>query len=122
MNNSSLADHIFAKRVPQAEAAWIADVLGRLVWLTADNGAEICQALRQWLTSEIKEKIVVALAFDEVFLWNSEAEMEELLSAIEARFPDLSPMCTAAKSRWKAQFGGEESPCIFPKTTRESEI
>lgn len=103
MNSQSLADHIFEKRASEAEPTWIADVLARLVWLTADNGAEICQTLRQWLTSEVEEKVSVALAFDEIFLWNSEAEMEDVLLSIERRFSVLSPMCTLARNRWRRE-------------------
>ena len=98
-----LAEHIFAERVPGAKPEWIADILARLVWLTADNGAGICASLKTWLSGESEERAAVALAFDEVFLWESDAEMEAILSRIEARFPSLAPLCAAARSRWSAQ-------------------
>jgi hypothetical protein len=106
MNGLSLADHIFVERAPAAKPEWIADVLARLVWLTGDNGAGICHTLRQWLAGRNEEKAAVALAFDEVFLWNTEVEMENLLSSVETQFTNLTSMCAGARSRWRAQFGG----------------
>jgi hypothetical protein len=103
MDSPSLVEHIFAERVPGAKPEWIADILARLVWLTADNGAAICASLKSWLSSENEEEAAVALTFDEVFLWETDAEMEERLSGIEARFPGLSPLCTVARSRWSGQ-------------------
>jgi len=105
MTSLSLADHIFSEREPTAKPEWIAEILSRLVWLTADNGAGICHALRQWLAGENEEKAAVALAFDEVFLWSTETEMKGILSNVEAKFPGLVPMCVVARKRWKAQFG-----------------
>lgn len=103
MKGLSLADHIFAERASGVRLDWIADVLAFLVWLTRDNGAAICQSLRAWLAGDNEEKAAVALVFDEVFLWNTEAEMNELLSNVESRFPRLVPLCGMVRSRWEAQ-------------------
>jgi hypothetical protein len=103
MTAHGLADHIFAERAEGSRPEWIADVLGRLVWLTADNGASICESLREWLASESEEKVAIALAFDEVCLWETEAEMNGVLSSVETRFARLAPLCTAARSRWKTE-------------------
>jgi len=98
-----LAEHIFANRAAEAKPEWIADVLGRLVWITNDNGAEICRTLRSWLDSEQLEKVRIALAFDEVFLWETEAEMERVFGSICARFPGLVARCEAIRVSWLDQ-------------------
>lgn len=104
MDDLSLANRIFSECTSAAEPEWIADVLARLVWLTADNGAAICEDLRAWLTEGSRAQAACALAFDEVFLWHDEAEMDELLSAVRLRFPDLATRCDEACNRWAAQF------------------
>jgi hypothetical protein len=99
-----LADHIFLKRVPSAEPEWIAEILARLVWLTDDNGHEISNSLRRWLAEEDLPKVEIALAFREVWLWNTRKEMDLILGPIEARFPTLLGQCSSLRAAWQEQF------------------
>jgi len=101
-----LADHIFLKRVPSAEPEWIAEILARLVWLTDDNGLEISNSLRRWLTEDDLTKIEIALAFREVWLWSTPEEMDTILSSVEARFPALCDQCATLRADWQKQFPG----------------
>ncbi|WP_374582838.1 hypothetical protein [Pseudoduganella sp.] len=99
-----LADHIFLKRLPSAEPEWIAELLARLVWLTDDNGHEISDSLRRWLAEDDLAKVEIALAFREVWLWNTRDEMDTILRSVEARFPTLLGQCAALRAAWKNQF------------------
>lgn len=97
----NIAEAVF-EAVP-AEADVI-DILARLVWMTQDNGGQIFKTLSAWLTSDDVRRAKVALNFDEVFLWDSDAEMEELLVPLLKRFPSLNDDCSAARNRWRKQF------------------
>jgi hypothetical protein len=99
-----LADHIFSKRETSAEPEWIADILTRLLWLTADNGHEICNTLKRWLTEDQLLKAQIALQVGEVFLWDSAVEMESILSRIERNFPALAELCASNRAKWHKQF------------------
>lgn len=99
-----LADHIFLKRVPSAEPEWIAELLARLVWLTDDNGHEISNSLRRWLAEGDLPKVEIALAFREVWLWNTREEMNAALCQVEARFPTLLEQCATLRAAWQKQF------------------
>ncbi len=99
-----LADHIFLKRVPSAEPEWIAELLARLVWLTDDNGYEISNSLRRWLAEGNLSKVEIALAFREVWLWETRDQMDTILSSVEARFPALLEQCAALRTVWQQQF------------------
>lgn len=95
-----LAELIFEKRVTSGQPEWFADLFGRLMWLTADNGAEICGTLGCWLDGLDVEKVRIALAFDECFLWDSTSEMDQRLANVLSRFPGEAPRCKAARDRW----------------------
>lgn len=99
-----LADHIFSKREISAEPEWISDILTRLLWLTADNGHEICNTLKRWLTEDQPLKAQIALQVHEVFLWDSREEMESVLGRIERDFPALAELCAKNRAQWDKQF------------------
>jgi hypothetical protein len=99
-----LADHIFLKRVPSADPEWIAEILGRLVWLTDDNGYEISNSLRRWLAEDDLAKVEIALAFREVWLWETRNEMDAIFRSVEARFPSLLEQCVTVRAAWHTQF------------------
>lgn len=80
------------------------DILGRLVWMTENNGHSICEALRNWLLNGDRQRATIALRFDEVFLWDSESEMERLLCPLAERFPSVVEDCISALDRWLKQF------------------
>src|SRR5689334_19661085 len=98
-----LADHIFSKRATSAEPEWIADILARLLWLTEDNGGEICNTLKRWLTEDQPLKAQIALQVDEIFLWESREEMEGILDRIKKDFPALAEVCAKSRTRWNEQ-------------------
>jgi hypothetical protein len=99
-----IAELLFYRRAPNVPAKWIADILDRLVWLTDDNGDSIWHTLRSWLFGEDAEKVEVALAFDALYLWRSEAEMNQISEKIGARFPMLKGICDQRIAAWHRQF------------------
>ena len=98
-----LAELIFEKRVISGQPEWFADLFGRLMSLTADNGAEIRGTLGRWLDGQDVEKVRIALAFDEGYLWDSTSEMDRRLANVLSRFPGEAQRCKAARDRWISQ-------------------
>jgi len=90
--------------VPSAEPEWIAELLARLVWLTDDNGHEISNSLRRWLAEDELAKVEIALAFREVWLWNTREEMDAILRSVQVRFPALHRQYAALRAAWRNQF------------------
>ena len=82
----------------------VVDILGRLVWMTEDNGHSIFEVLKSWLRDGDIRRVKIALRFDEVFLWNSDSEMESLLGPLAERFPAAKDDCISARGRWRVQF------------------
>jgi hypothetical protein len=97
----NVAEAIFESVPAEAD---VIDILARLVWMTPDNGGQIFNALSTWLISGDVRRAKTALNFDEVFLWDSDAEMEEFLVPLLQRFPSLKDDCNAARNRWRKQF------------------
>lgn len=99
-----LTELIFEKRGQSCQPEWLANLFGRLIWLTEDNGAEIMGSLKRWLESDNQEKVQIALAFDEAFLWEDAAEMDRLLAGVLSRFPAEAHQCEVARSQWSKHF------------------
>ena len=108
---SNIADIIFDRRAPNAQPEWIADILSRLVWLMADNGAEIHEAYRRWIQSDDLERISVALSDTEVFLFDSRDEMTKAFSDLGSRFPTLVPRCEEIIGDWDRQHSVSTHAC-----------
>ena len=112
--SKDVAEVIFEAVPDQAD---IIDILSQLVWMTPDNGGQICTTLEGWLISPDLRRAKIAVNFDGVFLWDSDAEMEGFLGPLLARFPSLEDDCNAARKRWRKQFptadNGWPPPSIF---------
>lgn len=99
----NIAELIYALRVKEADPKWICDVLERLMWLTEDNGKEICDTLTRWLASGDLEKIKIALACEEFFLFHTRGEMTQAFSEICKQHPELQGRCDEIVAAWDKQ-------------------
>lgn len=101
----NIADFIFERRAPGAKPEWLAEIFERLVWLLDDNGAEILARMRQWIESGDLERARVALAFTEVYLYQTRPEMVTAFDALCARFPELRERCSEILAQWDSEPG-----------------
>jgi hypothetical protein len=100
----NIAELIYQRRSKSADPEWIADILGRLIWLMDDNGSEIQEALDRWLESGSHEQARIALSLDETFPYRTREEMIEGFSRLQSRFPDLKSRCDEIVLKWDQQF------------------
>lgn len=101
----NIADYIFERRSTDTESAWIADILERLVWLLDDNGEEILSTMRQWIEHADLDRVRVALAFREVFLYQTRTEMVKAFDTLGSRFPELRERCDEILTEWDSEPG-----------------
>lgn len=85
-------------------------LLLQLAWLMDDQGADIHRIMRSWLDADQIEKVKVALAIDEVFLLESDAEYQASINQIVNRWPELEPMCRKFYQRWDGSKRGIPLP------------
>ena len=102
----NLANFLFEHRAKNVEPSWLAQVLGRLVWLAEDNGSSIHQTLEEWLAGDDIEKIKVALAYDESLIFVTHKQAVEVYSSLATRFPMLQASINNALSRWESSSHG----------------
>jgi len=100
---TNLADHILACALPQAKPEWIAKVLSQLIWLTADNGDEICDTMDVWLLQDDKRKVEIVLNVDGIFPFGGGPKMIENLQRVENRWPELAGRCDEIIQAWRKQ-------------------
>ena len=104
----NIAELLFKRRAPNVEPKWLAEVLERLVWLMDDNGTEIVEALAEWVTGSDREKIDIALAFEEISLFDERTEMSEAFDKLCSQYPDLRTRCDEILAIWDTQFAGNQ--------------
>ncbi len=97
-------EHLWSRRAPNLPAEALADVLDRLVWCLADNGAEVLQVRDEWLAGDDLGKIRVALAMSEVFPAGTREELVALCARLSTRCPEVSPRCDELLRGWDQQF------------------
>ena len=97
-------EYIVADRVKGLPSDAVSDVFDRLIWCMADNGEEIGKVRREWLQSEDKYKVEVALDMNEVYPFATRAEMESRFARIASCWPDLKDKCERWLTKWDEQF------------------
>lgn len=100
----NVMDYIVDNRVENLPADAISEVFDRLVWCFADNGAALQEVRREWLQSDDKYRVEVALRIGEVFPYKEEREMESAFARILSRWPDLIARCNDWRDQWKKTF------------------
>ena len=90
---NTIADRIVERAAPSAEPQWLADVLQRLVWIMDENGAEVMGAVERCLQGNDERKLRVALAIDDVFPFQSEERMAEVLRRVAEKWPEHRARC-----------------------------
>ena len=99
----NLAESLFTKRARNLNPESLGDILGRLIWIVDDNGTEITRTLAEWLRGEDREKIAVALSFDEVFLADTPEQLGILFDQVCVRFPEFRAKCDGILLAWAEQ-------------------
>jgi hypothetical protein len=57
------------------------------------------------MQSDDSKRVEIALCCDEVFLFDSAHQMQEILSNIETKCPHLSNLCKENRESWITQLG-----------------
>lgn len=97
-------EYIVANRVKGLPTDAVSEVFDRLIWCMADNGEEIGQVRREWLQSDDKYKVGVALDMKEVYPFPTRAEMESRFAGIASCWPELKDKCERWLAQWDEQF------------------
>jgi hypothetical protein len=90
---TALMEGLYGNRAPGLPASALADVFDRLVWCLVDNGAALLQVREDWLVSDDRGKVEIALAMKETFPFSDAATMERAFSAVTTKWPDLASVC-----------------------------
>lgn len=70
-----------------------ADILGILIWSTADNGTSIRRTVEQWLIdAQDLRRIQLALNLD-VYPFKTNEKMQHVLADVAQRFPEVASRC-----------------------------
>ena len=92
-------DLIYMHRAPALRPEDLAEIFDQLVWCLEDNGAALLQVREDWLMSDDRGRVELALAMREVFPFDDAAQMAEVLGRISVKWPDLRATCEALIER-----------------------
>jgi hypothetical protein len=101
MNNDKktlqMMEFLHVNRAPGLPPEALADVFDQLIWCMADNGAALLKVREDWLRSDDKSRVEIALAMNETYPFDEPSEMEKVFSQISAKWPELSARCQQIK-------------------------
>ncbi|MEN0038302.1 MAG: hypothetical protein AAGC78_14595 [Cellvibrio sp.] len=101
MNIAEVMAFLLDRSVVGLPAASLADVFDRLIWCMDDNGREIESFKFEWLFSDDRRKVEVALYMSETFHFDNVAAFENCFERIINVWPDLEPKCIEVLNSWK---------------------
>ena len=93
MKNNEMMEFLFANRAPSLPPQALADVFDQLIWCMADNGEALLKVREDWLRSNDKPRVEIALAMNETYPFDDASEMEAVFSQISEKWPELSARC-----------------------------
>jgi hypothetical protein len=94
---SNVMDWLIGHRAPALPADALAEVFDRMIWCLDDNGGALLQVREQWLVSEDRDRVEIALAMQETFPFQEAAKMNEVFARISAKWPELAASCEAIR-------------------------
>lgn len=100
----NLAEYLVGHRAPNSNPEWIADILERLCWiLDEQTSSEILRTLTDWLGSEDREQVAVALALEELYLAETPDALATIYGELCGRFPEFRERCDSILQGWRKQ-------------------
>jgi len=82
----------------------LSDIFDQLIWCLEDNGKEIEEVRRQWLASNNRNEVEVALYMSETFPYDAYSDLQDGFNRISEKWPDLEARCNEVLNNWKKQF------------------
>ncbi|KPL85267.1 hypothetical protein [Herpetosiphon geysericola] len=104
-------EYLLSRLSPHTPPSLFSETLQCLSWIMDDDGSDIYRIMREWLKSDDKEKVKVALSIEEVLLLTSDEAYQTTVARIVGRWPELEPMCYAFQQIWEGHknYGKGES-------------
>ena len=82
----------------------LGSVFDKLVWCMDDNGGEINLERRNWLRSDDKKKVEIALSMSEMFPFDSRNEMLDCFESVKQKWPEFEEICNSFLDDWDEQY------------------
>ncbi|MFD3166311.1 hypothetical protein [Herpetosiphon sp. NSE202] len=86
-------EYILSRLSPHTPPVFFAEIIDQLSWLVDDQSVNMYRIMRDWLHSDNKEKVKIALSTAEAFFIGSDADDQAAVARIVDRWPDLAPLC-----------------------------
>ena len=85
--------YLVSRLSPHTPPVFFAEIIDQLCWLVDEQRVSLYQIMRDWLHSEEKEKVKIALTTTEAFFVESNEADRAAVARIIERWPDLAPLC-----------------------------
>lgn len=105
MSYETVMNFLFDNRADNLRLDVLSDLFDRLIWISSDNGREVCDVRKKWLEGEDSIKVEIALLMEEVFPYEDRNAMLESFSRIKRTWPSLAPNCDLWILKWDGEKG-----------------
>lgn len=86
-------EYLLSRLSPHTPPVFFAEIIDQLSWLVDEQSVNMYRIMRDWLHSDDKEKVKIALSTTEAFFIGSDADDQAAVARIVDRWPDLAPLC-----------------------------
>jgi hypothetical protein len=100
-----MLDTLVDRLEPTLPGDALGEVLNRLLWLMDDNGRDLIEVCRQWLTSEDRRRVEAALSIEDSWLYEERAELRNHLAQVKERWPHLAGRIDSILGAYDRQMG-----------------
>ncbi|WP_110514292.1 hypothetical protein [Herpetosiphon llansteffanensis] len=86
-------EYVLSRLSPHTPPVFFAEIIDQLTWLVDEKRVSMYRIMRDWLHSDNKEKVKIALSTTEAFAVPSDAASHAIINRIIERWPDLALLC-----------------------------
>ncbi len=104
MNMADIMTYLLNRLVTGLPVSELSGIFDSLIWCMDDNGADIEAVRQEWLISDDKRKVEVALYMSETYPYSSRKELIDGFKIIKKKWPDLNSKCDEVLEKWDKQF------------------
>jgi hypothetical protein len=102
---SRIMNALYDHRAPNVPLDGLSDIFDRLCWCLDDEGDALLKVREEWLRSDDRGRVEVALEMKDTFPFREATVMAEVFGRISSKWPELAARCRELSER-RARTGG----------------
>lgn len=104
ITTQDIMDYLVDNATQNLPVTALSDVFDSLIWCMNDNGKEILNVRKKWLSGDDFFRVQIALSMSETFPYDTKDHMSKEFNRICDKWPELKSRCKEIMDNWNNQF------------------